>query len=104
MKINICNEKDCLLHPSNNHTPSTYSSVNSSGTNNLVGWSPIENTSNIIMGDVIFKADNYMSELIIELKKYEVEIPIECLFCNRRNKMDMKNEILKRKAKKLLEE
>lgn len=100
-----CHEIDCLLHPENpqNYTVDNYSaSTNSNGTL-VVGWQPIEN--NVLqIGDVAFSTNNTISELVIDFKNHNMKIPIECLFCERRNKIDMKNEILKRKAKSLLEE
>jgi hypothetical protein len=98
-----CNEIDCLLHPENPHNYNVNNYSASSDGDSITGWQPIEN--NVLqIGDVTFNTNNSISELVLDFKNHNIKISIECLFCERRNKIDMKNEIYKRKAKSLLEE
>ena len=104
--MKYCDEVDCLLHPENprSYKMDNYSASASSDSNSaVVGWESIDNSS-IQIGDVAFSTNHSVSELVIDFKNHNIKVPIECLFCERRNKIDMKTEIYKRKAKSLLEE
>lgn len=103
--MNLCNHKDCLLHPENphNYENNTYSVTTNNDGSVAIGRDTFENNT-LQIGDVALKTSNNISELIIEFKNYNIKVPIECLFCNKKKEIDMQNEVYKRRAKSLLKE
>lgn len=98
----LCDHTDCLIHPKNeaNVSAPTYSvAVNGQGLS--FSNSSIQNNT-LKIKDVEFLQDGSNSELKIHFLAYDLEVPFECLFCNNRQSVDMKNEILKHKTKSLL--
>jgi hypothetical protein len=115
----LCDQTDCLLHPeyeppkkeekvdSKNIVYSTYVPT---GANN---WNSITTSSSIVWGPSMAQIglatkafevteDSKDSRMIFNLSE-DWKVPLECLFCEYLKKIDMKKEILLRKAKKLLE-
>jgi hypothetical protein len=106
--INLCDEKDCPLHP--NYSQDLQNNLNEKI--NKYENSDLYNISNCSLNTLTSQpttftiGDNYVSieEKGIKLKSHQIEAYLECFFCIHRNQYDMKQEIIIQKAKKLLEE
>ena len=94
MNIVFCDKEDCLLNPKYvKPVGDTYLDINKIADSiNDISTPTIEFNSSILSGKMIFKIDD------------TIEIPLECLLCKYRKKIDMREHVLSRKAKHLLEE
>lgn len=98
-----CKQIDCLIHPDNpsNKDEPVYRVKDSPG-NFLIDNVQMDHILSI--HDVEFKGTNSHSDLTINFKNYNLEMPFECLLCKWREPIDMKQEVLRIKTKSLLKE
>jgi hypothetical protein len=117
----LCDQTDCLLHPdyelfkkekkvSTNVVYLPYPPNEANDAN--ISWSSVSSSS-IVWSSPMTQAglatkafkvsdENEDSKMVFTLDE-DLKIPLECLFCEHLKKIDMKKEILLKKAKKLLE-
>lgn len=98
----LCDQTDCLLYPDNIKIDSPKKNDGSVLKHGILELRAVESYDLKIGNVSIYKNENKRSELIMNFESYDLEVPIECLFCSYRKSFDMKSRILTCKTKNML--